>query len=247
MQLKGNTILITGGSSGIGSEFAQRLAAMGNKVLICGRSEDKLRTAKMNTPELDYYCCDLALQTERENLIGWIREYYPECNILINNAAVVYNGSFHENPLSVNLAESEFQTNVLGPIHLIHALLPLLRRNKNPQIVNVTTGLIYVPRVIYPFYNATKAALHAFTLVLREQLSPHGVRVTEVLFPVVNTPWHKGNAPAIAISPEKAVSAFIDDWKKDKTEIRVGKVQLLYILSRIFPGFAFRKINSLKV
>jgi uncharacterized oxidoreductase len=245
MQLKGNTILITGGSSGIGLELAQQLTASGNKVLICGRSEDKLRTAKMNTPELDYFCCDLALQAERENLIGWIREYYPECNLLINNAAVVYNGSFHENTHSVHLAESEFQTNVLGPIHLIHALLPLISRNKNPQIVTVTTGLIYAPRVIYPFYNATKAALHAFTLVLREQLFPKGVRVTEVLFPVVNTPWHKGKAPAIAISPEKAVCAFIQEWTKGKTEIRVGKVRLLYILSRISPGFAFRKINSL--
>lgn len=245
MQLKGNTIFITGGSSGIGLELAKQLTASGNKVLICGRSEDKLRTAKMNTPELDYYCCDLALQLERENLIGWIQEYFPECNIVINNAAVVYNGLFHENTQSVSIAESEFQTNVLAPVHLIHALLPLIRRNKNPQIVNVTTGLIYAPRAIYPFYNATKAALHAFTHVLREQLLPHGVRVTEVLFPVVDTPWHKGNVPAIAISPEKAVSAFIYDWRKGKTEIRIGKVRLLYILSRISPGFAFRKINSL--
>ncbi|GAB2673360.1 hypothetical protein GCM10027036_28500 [Flavihumibacter cheonanensis] len=94
-------------------------------------------------------------------------------------------------------------------------------------------------------YNATKAALHSFTQVLREQIQPDPIEIIEVLFPVVNTPWHKGAAPRIAIQPQEAVAKMLKGIENNKTEIRVGAVQLLYFLHRIAPRFAFKKINQL--
>jgi uncharacterized oxidoreductase len=99
---------------------------------------------------------------------------------------------------------------------------------------------------VYPIYNATKAALHSFTQVLRHQLKNANVQVIEVMMPVVDTPWHQGNAPKIAISPGKAVSEMIAGLEKGKLEIRVGAVKILYFLARLAPGLAFRMINRIQ-
>jgi len=105
--------------------------------------------------------------------------------------------------------------------------------------------LIYAPRADYSFYNSTKAALHAFTQVLRIQNTNPNLKIIEVLFPVVDTPWHKGNAPKIAISVDQAVQGMIKGIEKGKEEVKVAGVKLLYLLSRIAPKFALKKINNL--
>jgi short-subunit dehydrogenase involved in D-alanine esterification of teichoic acids len=121
----------------------------------------------------------------------------------------------------------------------------LFKTQNKSSIINITTGLIYAPRAVYPIYNATKAALHSFTQVLRYQTSQLPIEIIEVMMPVVATPWHKGDVPKIAISPERAVSEMIPKIESGRKEIRIGKVQLLYVLSRIAPGFAFKKINQI--
>ncbi len=244
--LTNNTILITGGSSGVGLELATRLLAKHNTVLICGRSHEKLEEAKKLLPEVKVFQCDIALETECQRLYEWVASNYPNCNILINNAAIVHKIVFLEDKKAIEKAHYEFETNILAPIRLSKLLLPLLLKNANAQLINITTGLVYAPRAIYPFYNATKAALHAFTQTLRLQLSNAPIKVFEVLLPVVNTPWHKGNPPKTAISANKAVEEMILKLEKtNKVEIRIGAVNLLYWLARIAPGFAIRKINSL--
>jgi uncharacterized oxidoreductase len=245
MNLHNNTILITGGSSGIGFELAERLTKENNKVLICGRSLKKLEEAKTGLPELDYFQCDLSNPQECIKLVKWVAENHPECNVLINNAAIVHTESFREDELAIEKAEAEVQTNLMAPIRLAKYFIPLLEQNKNPQIINITTGLVYAPKAAYPFYNATKAALHSFTQVLRIQLEASPIEVTEVMFPAVDTPWHNGHPPKIAIPAEKAVDEMIRGLQKQKPEIRVAKAKLIYLLSRMFPGFALRKINSL--
>lgn len=112
--------------------------------------------------------------------------------------------------------------------------------------MNVTTGLAYVPKATYPFYNATKTALHSFTRVLRHQLRQSNIKVFEALIPAVDTPWHSGKAPKIAITVEKAVDEMIAGLEYGKEEIRIGKVKLIYWISGIAPGFAFIKINNLE-
>ena len=124
-------------------------------------------------------------------------------------------------------------------------MYPILQKNTAPHIINITTGLVFTPRADYPFYNATKAGLHAFTQGLRIQEAQSNVKIIEVMMPAVNTPWHKGHPPKIAISPQKAVNEMLQELQKDKTEIKISKVKLLYLLSRIAPGFALQKINHL--
>jgi uncharacterized oxidoreductase len=245
MQLSGNTILITGGSSGIGLELSKQLIARKNKILICGRSPEKLATAKKQLPELHTFTCDLSDPEQCNDLIGWVKQEHPDINVLINNAAMVHAISFVDTEGSPKKAESETQANFLAPLRLIHGLYPLLERNPHAYIVNITTGLVYAPRAKYPFYNATKAALHSFTQVLRHQTRKSPVSVVEVLFPAVRTPWHKGDPPKIAIGVDQAVQEMLQGLVKGKEEIKVGGVRLLYWVSRMAPAFAFRKVNQL--
>lgn len=246
MILQNNTILITGGSSGLGLEMAKQFIHNGNKVIVCSRTPEKLQQAREIVPEIITYTCDISIEEERKKLSHWIAENYPQINILINNAAIVHRIDFTDDRNSYEKSVKEIVTNLQAPIHLSKLFLPLLSVNPEAKIINITTGLVYVPRADYPFYNATKAALHSFTQVLRNQLKNKSIEVIEVLFPVVDTPWHEGNAPKIAITAEKAVNEMVKGLIAGKDEIKVGKVKLLYYLSRFAPKFAFQKINSLK-
>ena len=244
MNLTNNTILITGGSSGIGLEMA-RMLAQDNSVIICGRNADKLKKAKKEIPQLTTYQCDISSPQECARLTDLLQRKHPKLNVLINNAAVVHKGSFLNGEQVLQKLDKEVATNFVAPIRLIHLLLPQLLQNNDPSVLNITTGLIYAPRKAYPFYNATKAALHSFTQVLRMETEDKNLNVVEVLFPAVDTPWHNGNPPKIAISPEQAVSEMMNGLKSGKAEIRVGGVKKLRLLSRLFPRLALKMINSL--
>ena len=246
MKLKNSTVLITGGSSGIGLELANVLTNKGNKVIICGKSNEKLAAAKKLLPELITYQCDLSNSVECTDFAKKISENHRDLNILINNAAIVNKIDFFNHPESLQLAETEYQTNLIAPIRLIKLLYPILHANDNSTIINVTTGLIYAPRVIYPFYNSSKSALHSFTQTLRMQLIDKKTKVIEVMFPAVDTPWHNGTPPKIAIPVEKAVDEMITGLEKGKMEIKVGGAKILYLMSRIAPGLAIQKMNSIK-
>lgn len=245
MDLSNSTFLITGGSSGIGLELTGRLLQQKNNVIICGRTPEKLEKAKRQLPAIHTIQCDLSVPDECSRLTDWISENHPDCNVLINNAAIVHRDPFLTGDQIPQKAQAEINTNLLAPIILSKQLLPVLMQNSNPAIINITTGLVYAPKALYPFYNATKAGLHAFTRVLREQLKETPVDVIEVLFPAVDTPWHNGNPPKIAITAGKAVDEMLKGIEKERKQIRVGGVKILYLLSRIAPGFSFKKINSL--
>lgn len=245
MVLQHKTVLITGGSSGVGLELAKKLLERKNKVLICGRSLEKLLRAKKQLPDLYYLQCDLSRLSDCERLQNWVREEHPDCNVLINNAAIVHAENFFHDDEILEKAEAEIQTNLMAPIRLSKLFVPILNNNDHPAIITITTGLVYVPRSMYPFYNATKAALHSFVQVLRSQSTETQIDVIEVQLPAVDTPWHQGNPPDIAIPVEEAVRKMIKGIEHGDNEVRVGKVKLLYLLSRIAPNFAFRKLNSL--
>ncbi len=245
MQLNNNTILITGGSSGIGLALCKSLVSS-NKVIICGRSAEKLDLVKSRFPKVITYQCDLSDETACASLCSWIVANHADLNVLINNAAITHLTHFPTNPEVDKLAEEEVKVNLLAPIRLIHRLLDTIQQNANPVVINVTSGLVYCPRVSYPFYSGTKAALHSFTQVLRIQLKHSAVKIVEVLFPAVDTPWHKGNPPKIAISVDKAVNEMLKGLKKGKDEIKIGGVKILYLLSRIAPKLAMKKLNNIK-
>jgi len=246
MKLMNSTVLITGGSSGIGLELSKVLVENGNKVIICGKSEEKLTNAQKLIPGLMTYQCDLSDSNECAAMADWLIKNHPGLNVLINNAAIVNKINFLEDENALKLAENEFQTNLLAPIRLISLLHKTLKKNNPSAIINITTGLIYAPRSIYPFYNASKAALHSFTQVLRLQPGCENMKVVEVMFPAVDTPWHKGSPPKIAIPARKAVDEMMKGLEKGRSEIRVGGARILYLLSRLAPKFTLRKVNEIK-
>jgi uncharacterized oxidoreductase len=245
MKLKGNTILITGGSSGIGLETAKYLANNGNTIIICGRSKEKLESAKKLIPSLHTYQCDISSISECERLFNYIKKSFPECNILINNAAIVNKTNFLSDGEILAKAELEMKTNYLGPIALTKLFIPMLEQNPNSKIIYITTGLVYSPKAVYPIYCSTKAALHSFIQTLRIQMKDCKVRIIEVLMPAVDTPFHDGNPPKIAITTEKAVKEMIIGLEKGDTEIKVAGIKLLYLISRLAPSFALKKINDI--
>lgn len=244
MEILNSTVIITGGSSGIGFEMCTQLIKKGNKVIACGRSLEKLAAAQKQLPDLIIYQFDIAEETECKSFADWIIENHPGTNVLINNAAIVTKNNFVEDAFALENLNKEIAANFIAPVRLIKLLYPTLIKNPHSKIINITTGLVYVPRAVYSFYNAAKAGLHSFTQVLRYQLKGENIQVIEVLFPVVDTPWHNGNPPKIAITPEKAVSEMLKGISSNKTEIRVSKVKLLYFIYRLAPKFAFKKINS---
>lgn len=246
MKIENSTVLITGGSSGIGLELSKVFTQKGNKVIICGKSNEKLLAAKKMIPKLITYQCDLSDSQECNDFAKKIQENHPDLNILINNAAIVNKIDFLNDENAIELAEKEYQTNLIAPIRLIKLLYTTINKNESSAIINITTGLIYAPRFIYPFYNSSKSALHSFTQTLRIRLKDEKIKVIEVMFPAVDTPWHKGTPPKIAISADKAVSEMINGLETGKSEIKVGGAKILYLISRLAPSFALKKMNEVK-
>jgi uncharacterized oxidoreductase len=187
MNLAANTILITGGASGIGFALARQLSERGNRVIICGRNKEALRKAQSEVPALVTRTCDVADASDRRALVSWLNSEHPDLNILINNAGVQHRRNFTQADALENL-DQEIAINLTAVVHLTGELLPLLRQQKTrPAIVNITSGLAFAPLAAVPVYCATKAALHSFTVSLRHQLKPTGVRVVEIAPPIVDT------------------------------------------------------------
>ncbi|HEX5051310.1 MAG TPA: SDR family NAD(P)-dependent oxidoreductase [Planctomycetota bacterium] len=186
MNMQGNTVLVTGGTSGIGLALAQRLHAAGNTVAICGRRADLLRQAAERLPGLLTRRCDVAAAEQREDLCRWARAELPRLNVLINNAGVQRYPDFAR---ATSIAEvgAEIECNLTAPIHLSSLFVPQLSAQPRAVIVQVTSGLAFVPLVKAPVYSATKAALHSFTLSLRMQLAGTSIEVVELIPPKVDT------------------------------------------------------------
>ncbi|MCE3198205.1 SDR family oxidoreductase [Paenibacillus sonchi] len=189
MKLSGNTMLITGGSAGIGLAFAERFVQAGNQVIVCGRREDTLRNAQEQLPGLITRVCDLNVESERVALFDWVTANYPEVNVLVNNAGTQQRFNVLKVDAKHNWSyfNQEINTNLDAPFHLSLLFAPFFAEKEKAAIINVTSGLAFTPFAIAPIYSATKAALHSFTMSLRHQLSETSVEVIEVAPPAVNT------------------------------------------------------------
>jgi uncharacterized oxidoreductase len=185
MQTTGNTILITGGSSGIGLAIAETFLKAGNEVLICGRQESKLAEAKQQFPQLHTRVCDMAKKGDREELYQWATTGFPHINMVFNNAGIQRELDFITGAAGFN-DESEIEINLTASIHVAALFIPHFLKQKNEcAIVNITSGLAFIPLKIVPVYCATKAGLHSFSISLRSQLAKTNVRVFEIAPPIV--------------------------------------------------------------
>lgn len=181
-----NTILITGGTSGIGYAFAEEFLKQGNKVIICGRRKDRLKSIKEKHTDIIIKECDLEVASQREDLYKWIIQHHPETNVLINNAGVQLTADLTQ-PVDLDRVYSEVETNFIAPIHLASMFAPHLALQKEPVIINISSGLAFAPIAFMPVYCATKAAIHSFTMSLRFQLRNTAIKVFEIIPPSVDT------------------------------------------------------------
>lgn len=188
-----HTILITGGGSGIGLAFAKRWVLNGHKVIITGRRLDQLQKAQAECPSLITIVGDVSSEEGRHEIVEKILNDYPDVNVLVNNAGIQ-----NRLPPLTSLIPShgidlwqqhkkELNTNIDGPIHLSMLFIPHLIKREQAMIINVTSGLAFVPMSAMSMYCTTKAALHSFTISLRHQLQSSSIRVVEIVPPAVDT------------------------------------------------------------
>ena len=237
MKNSGNTILITGGNSGIGLALARKLSEMGNTIVVVGRSQEKLEKARGTVPGLRTIQCDLSARNQLDELVLQVEQAFPSLNILINNAGIQYNYAWQEEPHLIDKISGEFHVNLLAPALLSAQLLPILARQEHAAIVNVTSTLAWVPKESAPVYCAGKAALHSLTKSLRWQLEGTSVRVAEVVPPLVDTAMTSGRGKG-KIQPEELAEVFAERFFKGDELITAGKTRLLMLINRLAPALA---------
>ena len=235
MKTAHHTVLITGGTSGIGLALAKRFLMEGNAVIVTGTNAHKAEAVRDDLPALNVELADMRDRQALENLV----RRYPKVNILINNAGVQYNYNFADPAIAPEQIAAELDINLLSPLHLTKLFLPQLLSHPTAAIINVSSGLGIVPKQSAPVYCASKAALHSFTKVLRWQLEGTSVRVFEIIPPIVDTAMTQGRGRG-KISPEALVEEFWRDFSNDRYEMRIGKTKLLFVLGRLIPSLAER-------
>ncbi|KOU63882.1 DltE [Streptomyces sp. MMG1533] len=186
MKMTGNTILITGGTSGIGLGLALRLHEAGNKVIVAGRRKELLDRITTEHPGIEALVLDIADPTSIARAAETVAASHPELNVLVNNAGIMLAENLLD-PASLPVAEDHVTVNLLGTIRMTYAFLPLLVDKDDAVVMNVSSALAFVPLPVTPTYSATKAALHSFSESLRVQLTGTGVQVIEVAPPGVRT------------------------------------------------------------
>lgn len=248
MKINGNTILITGGATGIGFAMAEAFVAAGNEVIICGRRKEKLDEAKSKLPNIHTRVCDLSKAKEREALYQWASSNFKDLNILVNNAGIQRMIDFRKGTSDLFNGDNEVEINLMAPIHLSAYFIPFLSKKDESAIINVSSGLGFVPIAFMPVYCATKAAVHSFTMSLRRQLRDTPIRVFEVIPPTVNTDLDKGARKArgqkdLGIPPMDVAKAVLNGVGKDEFEIAVGEAQNLRTGARTNLEQIFNNMN----
>ncbi len=177
MKLKDNTILLTGGTSGIGLEFLERFYELENNLIVTSGNPANLDNLKSKFPKILTIVCDLADSSSVRDLISKCLKEHTDINILINNAGVQYNYDWTKETDGYNKIESETRINFISPMQIIYGLLPILINKQDSAIVNVSSGLAIVPKKQAPIYCATKAAIHNGTVALRIQLEDKPTKI----------------------------------------------------------------------
>ncbi len=228
MQITGNTILVTGGGSGIGEAIAVALHAKGNTVIIAGRRRAALDAVAAAHPGMAVQVLDVADAADIAAVAAQVMKDHPALNVLINNAGVMQAEDLAAGDTAI--AEATIATNLLGPIRLTAALLPHLAAQAAATVINVTSGLAFVPLAATATYNATKAAMHSYSQSMRSQLADTSVQVIEWAPPAVATdlmPGHADNPNSMPLADFIAESLALLERQPDAEEILVERVKLL--------------------
>lgn len=239
MDLTGHTILITGGSAGIGLAFARKFVELGNDVIVTGRRQSKLDECKAANPKLHCIQSDVGSTSDISALAERVKREFPKLDVLMNNAGIFVNRNLSVPAKDLPALMEEITVNLGGTICTTSAFIDILVANKG-TIINVSSGLAYAALASAPIYSASKAAVHSYTNSLRFQLQDAGVRVVELLPPTVKTEasadFAEGGEVKM-ITTDVLVEATLKALKAGSLEICVGQASQLMWMSRIAPGF----------
>lgn len=248
MNMTGNTVLITGGASGIGLELAAQLLRLGNAVIVTGRDRAKLDAARKKLPQLHTIQSDVSDPAAIRELYEQTTAQFPQLNILINNAGIMLGVNLH-NESDPHALTREIETNLSGTIRMVGQFLPHLKKQPSAAIVNVSSGLAFVPLPIAPVYCATKAGVHSYTQSLRIQLKNTRVRVFELAPPLTETPL-LDSFDAESMKGSKSmkvadmVAVAVKGMQQDRYEIVPGQSSQLRFMSRFAPGFILKMLGK---
>lgn len=226
MKISGNTILITGGGSGIGAALAHEWHEAGNQVIIAGRRQAALDAIVADHPGMIARTIDMENAQALEDFASALIADFPALNVVVHNAGIMV----AEDKIDLLTAEATIATNLLGPIRLTHALLPHFLTQEDATIVTVSSGLAFVPLVATPTYDATKAAIHGWSLALRAQLADTSVDVVEIVPPGVQTdlmPGHADNPQMMPLADFIAETMGLIRQQPTPAEIHVERVKFL--------------------
>jgi uncharacterized oxidoreductase len=248
MELKNNTILITGGTSGFGYQFAAKLLSLGNTVIITGRNQPKLDETKKQLPRVHTFKSDVSKVEDISNLYNQVIKQFPELNILINNAGEMRKINLHDTSIDLLDITKEVEINLSGPIRMVQQFLPHLKTKKSAAILNVTSGLALVPFPLAPIYGATKSGLRSYTKSLRVQLKKTNIKVFELVAPGANTPLNDKFTNDVdakmLMDANKLIDVALEGLSKDEFEIYPGLARIIKIMSRLAPNFLLKQLSK---
>ncbi|WP_295121364.1 SDR family oxidoreductase [uncultured Chitinophaga sp.] len=254
MDLKHSTVLITGGTSGIGLEMVKQFTEQGAKVIVTGRNPDSLAETGKRFPKVHTLQSDVSKPKDIEQLYKDVTQQFPDLNIIINNAGLMRLMDLQDTTFDLENVSLEVATNLTGTIQMAYQFLPHLLTKKSAAIVNISSGIAFMAYSCAPVYSASKAGVRAFTQALRLQLEDTNVKVFDVIPPGVNTnlqnDWVLPPNPSMMMDADKMVNIVIKGLLNDKPEIKPFLVGVIKTVSRILPGllirFGHKEFNKFK-
>lgn len=260
MDLKNSTILITGGTSGIGLELVKQLTQQGSTIIVTGRKQEALNDTKRRFPKIHVFQSDVSDPQDVKRLYKDVRQQFPDLNMIVNNAGEMRLLDIQDASQDLENITREIDINLAGTIRMVHQFLPHLMRMPSAAIVNVSSAIAFMPYSTAPVYSASKAGVHAYTLALRLQLNKTSVRIFELVPPGVNTnlqnDWVMPPSPGQMMDVDKLVNVAIKGLLNDTPEIKPFLVNVIKFLSRLMPNQLmkvghrefekFKKLNNLQ-
>lgn len=248
MELNNSTVLVTGGTNGIGLEFAKQLLQLGANVIVTGRDILKLEQTKLEYPQINIIRSDVSNPDEVRVLHKQVLEQFPDLNIIINNAGVMAKEDSRAEELNMDDITREIDINFSGTARMVTQFLPFFKTKESAAIVNISSGLAFIPFANTPIYCGTKAAIHMYSLGLRLQLKESNIKVFEIAPPKTDKPMHVGASAAKSnvkmMKVEEMVNISLKGIVADIYEIRPGLSNVMKWMSRIAPTFFAKLVNK---
>jgi len=240
MDLKNSTILITGGTAGIGLEMVKQLTEIGTTVIVTGRKLDALNETKKQFPDVHTFQSDVSNPQDIKDLFETVTTLFPKLNMIINNAGMMRLIDLQDQSLDLENINREIATNLTGTVQMVHQFLPHLLKQPSAGIVNVSSGIAFMSYSAAPIYSATKAGVRAYTQALRLQLEDTNVKVFEMIPPGVKTKlqdnWVKKPNERMMMDADDMVKVAVDGLQRDKKELKPFMIRLIKLATRMMPG-----------